>query len=717
MTRPSDGSLIEPVVPAKPSRTCGIEAGRPFPLGVEIADGGVNFAVFSRHASGVRLDLFAQAEDATPVQSIQLDPERHRTGDVWHVWVKGIVPGQLYGYRIDGPYLPREGHRFNSNKLLIDPFAQALSCIDTWSFKPACGYIPGSPEQDLSFSSLDDAGAMPKCIVTGGPFPWRSKGPLRHPWSRTVIYEAHVRGLTIHASSGVSKPGTYRGLIEKIPYLIELGVTAVELMPIQEFNQHQVKGADLLSGKPLGNYWGYDPVTFMAPKASYSSSGGHGEQKSELQELVDALHLADIEIVLDVVFNHTAEGDQNGPTLSFRGIDNSVFYSLANDQRYYRNFAGTGNSINAAHPVVSEHILSALRYWVTEMHVDGFRFDLASVLGRDDQGNLLRNAPFLERIAEDPILRETKLIAEAWDAAGAYEVGSFSDRRWTEWNGRYRDDVRRFWRGDDGMRALFASRLCGSSDLYAHSGKGPECSVNFLACHDGFTLNDLVCFDRKHNEANGEGNRDGLEENFSHNYGIEGETTDPKIECIRIRQIKNLLLTLFLSRGVPMLLSGDECRRTQRGNNNAYCQDNALSWFNWGLLQRNSNIFEFVRSLISFRRLNPVLGREEFYQMKDVSWFEASGESPCWNDPHEKTLGCVITAPEGSLCLLFNAGLRPAEFTVPQAPDHHYWQMLFDTGREIPKGASQKSTPRSSAPQDKLVLMDRSSVVLIAVAD
>ena len=425
---------------------------------------------------------------------------------------------------------------------------------------------------------------MPKCVFVNEPFEWDGDQPPRHPWSKTVIYETHVRGFTIHPKSGVDHPGTYRGLMEKIPYFKTLGVTAVELMPVQEFNETSVTRRNPQTSQPLRNYWGYDPVAFFAPKASYSSSGGLGQQKLEFKEMVRAFHNAGIEVILDVVFNHTAEGDELGPTLCFRGMDNAIFYTLADDKRYYKDYTGTGNTVNANHPVVRNHILAALRNWMVEMHVDGFRFDLASVLGRDRHGNLLANAPLLERIAEDPILRDVKLIAEAWDTAGAYEVGSFSERRWAEWNGRYRDDVRRFWRGDDGMLGLFASRICGSADIYTKSGKGPEGSINFVTCHDGFTLNDLVSYRDKHNEANGENNHDGTDANFSENYGAEGETADARIESIRKRQIKNFLLTLLISRGVPMLLGGDEFRRTQGGNNNAYCQDNETSWYDWRCL-------------------------------------------------------------------------------------------------------------------------------------
>ncbi len=615
-----------------------VRAGSPLPMGTQESAGGVNFAIFSRNASHVRLELFDHPEDATAARVIDLDPTCNRTGDVWHVWVKGIRSGQLYAYRVDGPYQPGLGHRFNFNKLLIDPSATAISRLSTWDFGPARGYDPSVPDADSIFSKVDDAGAMPKCVFTHEHFHWLDDQPLRHPWSKTVIYETHVRGLTIHPNSGVEHPGTYRGLMEKIPDLKELGVTTLELMPVYEFNECQVKGIHPQTGQPLGNYWGYDPVAFFAPKASYSSSGGVGQQKLEFKEMVQALHRADIEVILDVVFNHTAEGNAQGPTICFRGIDNSIFYMLEDDKRSYKDYTGTGNTINANHPVVQDHILTALRYWVMEMHVDGFRFDLAAVLGRGRYGELLPNPPLLERIAEDPILRDVRIIAEAWDAAGAYEVGSFSERRWAEWNGPYRDDVRRFWRGDDGMLGVFTSRICGSADIYTNSGKGPEGSINFVTCHDGFTLNDLVSYGAKHNQANGENNHDGSDYNFSENYGAEGETTDAGIMAVRKGQIKNFLLTLLISRGVPMLLGGDEFCRTQGGNNNAYCQDNETSWYDWSLLERHEDIFRFTRGMIAFRQAHPILSKEQFYTNAEIQWFSPQGGSPNWTTRKKNSL-------------------------------------------------------------------------------
>jgi glycogen operon protein len=616
---------------------------------------------------------------------------------------------------VDGPYEPGEGHRFNFNKLLLDPFATAISHLPRWDFASARGYDSSSPERDLALSKLDNSSSMPKCVFFNEPFDWHDDRPPRHPWSRTVIYEMHVRGFTIHANSGVAHPGTYRGVTEKIPYLKTLGVTAVELMPVQEFNETSVTRTNPQTHQTLRNYWGYDPVAFSAPKASYSGSGGLGQQKLEFKEMVRAFHHAGIEVILDVVFNHTAEGDELGPTLCFRGIDNAIFYMLAGDKRYYKNFTGTGNTVNANHPVVRDHILASLRYWMVEMHVEGFRFDLASVLGRDGSGKLLANAPLLERIAEDPILRDVKIIAEAWDAAGAYEVGSFSERRWAEWNGRYRDDVRRFWRGDDGMLGLFASRICGSADIYTKSGKGPESSINFVTCHDGFTLHDLVSYRYKHNEANGENNHDGTDANFSENYGAEGETTDAGIETLRKRQIKNFLLTLLISRGVPMLLGGDEFRRTQRGNNNAYCQDNETSWFDWARLEQHREIYRFAQGMIAFRCAHPILSVEEFYTDAEVRWLGPHGGLPNWADPNAKQFACLIHEDErSSLYLMFNAGEDAVDFYLPPAQPGTSWHLAADTAREAPQDLVSAGEEPAWEDPHTYRLSPRSSAILLA---
>jgi isoamylase len=692
-----------------------VRRGTPLPLGVHESEGGVNFALFSRHASGVRLALFDLPLDATPTRVIDLDPARNRTGDVWHVWVKGIPHGQLYAWRVDGPYQPGEGHRFNFNKLLLDPFATAISLLPDWDFGPARGYDPAALEQDRVRSKIDDAGAMPKCVFTHEHFDWQDDLPPGHSWSSTVIYETHLRGFTMHPSSGVAHPGTYRGLMEKIPYLKELGVTAVELMPVHEFNEHQVVGSNPQTGGPLRNYWGYDPVAFFAPKASYSSAGGLGQQKLEFKELVLALHQAGIEVILDVVFNHTAEGDELGPTLCLRGIDNAIFYMLASDKGHYEDYTGTGNTINANHPVVRDLIMSALRYWVVEMHVDGFRFDLASVLGRDGSGKLLADAPLLERIAEDPILRDVKIIAEAWDAAGAFEVGSFSEQRWAEWNGRYRDDVRRFWRGDDGMLGLFASRICGSADIYTKSGKGPECSINFVTCHDGFTLNDLVSYRTKHNQANGENNHDGTDDNFSENCGAEGGTTDAGIEGLRKARIKNFLLTLLISRGVPMLLGGDEFRRTQGGNNNAWCQDNEVSWHDWNCLEQHGDIFRFTRGMIAFRCAHPILSKEQFYTGAEIHWSGPQGGLPDWTEQKAKQFACLIHEDaQHALLLMFNASDDAVDFDLPPLLPGQRWYLAVDTAGKAPQDLFAAGEEMLLENTKTYHLSHRSSAILLA---
>jgi len=692
-----------------------IRSGVPLPLGASARNNGVNFAVFSRHATGARIDFFDRVDDSAPARSILLDAVRNKTGDIWHVWLEGIKPGQLYGFRFAGPYAPHEGHRFNPDKLVVDPYATAVASVPGRDFLPDLGYDPASPQKDLSFSAVDDAATAPKCVLTHPDFNWQGDQPLRRPWESTVIYELHVRGYTIDPDPGISSPGTYRGLTSKIPYLKDLGVTAVELMPVQEFNENHPCRVNPNTGERLRNYWGYDPLCFFAPKASYASVPEGVAQVLEFKEMIRSFHSAGIEVILDVVFNHTAEGNELGPTVSLRGIDNAIYYWLDDDKRFYRDFTGTGQTINAAHPVVRDLILDALRYWVMEMHVDGFRFDLASVLGRDRDGQILADAPFLERIAEDPILRDTKLIAEAWDAAGAYQVGSFSDRRWAEWNGRFRDDVRRFWRGDEGMAGHFASRICGSSDVYRGSGKGPECSINFVTCHDGFTLNDLVSYSSKHNDANGENDRDGTSENYSANYGVEGPSDDPAVEALRVRQIRNFLLTIAISRGVPMLLGGDEFRRSQGGNNNAYCQDNETSWVDWSLLERNHEVFEFARGVLALRKAYPVLRREAFYTEEEIDWFHPTGRSPDWLDPREKFIACAIRSPDGAdLFLMFNAEGEAIDFALPPPRSGRSWRLIVDTVQPSPPGIPCLGDERGLADDASYPVQAHSSVVLVA---
>ncbi len=694
-----------------------VRRGSPLPGGAVPHGDGVNFSLFSRHATRVRLEFYDHVADTRPSRAIDLDPARHRTGDMWHVWVRGVPQGQLYGYRIEGPYKPAAGHRFNPRKLLLDPFATAIACPEPWDFSPARGFAGSSPNGDATPSDVDDAARTARGVFMYNHFDWGTDRSPGYGASDTVIYETHVRGFTIHPSAGAKYPGTYRGLVEKIPYLKDLGITTLELMPVQEFNENELLLTNPLTGERLRNYWGYNPDSFFAPKCSYSSRRGIGAQKLEFRQMIQAFHEAGIEVIIDIVLNHTAEGNELGPTISLRGIDNRIYYmTRAGEPGRYQDFTGTGNTLNTNHPVVRDFIKDALRYWVTEMHVDGFRFDLASVLGRGQDGRLLPNAPLLESIAEDPILRDVKLIAEAWDEGGAYQVGSFSEHRWAEWNGRFRDDVRRFWAGESGAAGAFASRLCGSSDLYQPSGKTPASSVNFITCHDGFTLNDLVSYSGKHNEANGEGGRDGAGVNFSDNCGAEGPTGDAAVESLRRRQIRNFLVTLLVSRGVPMLMGGDEFRRTQRGNNNAYCQDNETSWCDWNLVETNRDIHRFCRGMIAFRRAHPVLRQPSFYTPREVRWFNPEGATPDWLDRETRSLACLIFGiGEPDLCLLFNAGAHAAAFVLP-APrlGGNAWHVAVDTSREAPQDFFEDGREPVLENQKFYGLAPRSSVILVS---
>lgn len=688
-----------------------VKPGKPLPMGARLVDGGLNIAVFSRHATQLDLLLFGAPEDTEPLLTLGLDPTAHRTGDVWHAWISEIRTGFCYGLKAHGPFEPAEGLLFDASRFLLDPRAAAIAEAAPW----AHDYRVLELTRSTANQQGDPAGTTPKVLVVEDRFEWRGDIRPRHSWSETVIYETHVRGLTRHPSSGVSWPGTYRGLVEKIAYFKELGITAIELLPVQEFNANELARRDPMTGEALCNYWGYNTAAFFAPKASYASDAGVDAGITEFKEMVRSLHQAKIEVILDIALNHSAEGNESGPTLSFRGLDNSIYYMLDADRRHYRDYSGCGNTLNCNHPVVREFILDCLRHWVVEMHVDGFRFDLASILGRDENGNINPDTPLLRRIAEDPILREVKLIAEAWDVGGAYQLGAFPGRRWSEWNGRFRDDVRRFWRGDAGMAGALASRLCGSADLYQHSGKEPLNSINFVTCHDGFTLADLVSYGVKHNEANGENNRDGTDANYSWNCGAEGATNDQAIASLRVRQAKNLLATLMLSRGVPMLLGGDELGRSQLGNNNPYCQDNEISWYDWRLLDRNRELFRFVRDLIAFRKAHPILSREEFYTPEEVAWFAPSGQYPDWS-AGDLTLGCVIRdlqAASASLCLLANARGHAVDFQVSPPPMGMSWRRVIDTAATAPADiAAPPKAPTVVGPQVRL--HDHSLVVLTA---
>jgi isoamylase len=686
--------------------------GYALPLGARLHKSGANFAIFSRHASRVWLLLFDE-DFEYPSQTIELDPSQNKTGDIWHVWVKDIKESQFYAYKIDGPFLPEDGHRFNRHKLILDPYARAITGQANIKMRAALAYDPQSPLKDLSVSKEDDTRHIPKCILLNDHFDWQNDKSPDHEWSETIIYETHIRGLTMHPSSEVQHPGTYKGVIEKIPYFKELGITAVELMPVQEFMEDNGNRIDTITGDSLKNYWGYNPLLFFAPHGKYSSSKTIGDQVIEFKAMVRELHKADIEVFLDIVLNHTAEGNELGPTFCFRGIDNSIFYLLEPNNRFYKNYSGCGNTLNCNHPIMRDFIIDCLRYWVVDMHVDGFRFDLASVMGRDESGEIMKNPPILERIAEDPILRNTKLIAEAWDAAGAYQVGSFPGKRWAEWNGRYRDDVRCFWRGDPGMIGAFASRICGSADIYRKETKEPLNSINFITCHDGFPLNDLVSYNHKHNEANAENNEDGANDNYSYNYGVEGPADDPAIEQIRIRQIKNMLATLLISRGVPMLFGGDEFRRTQKGNNNAYCQDNNISWYDWHLLKKNQEVYRFTREMITFRKQHRVLTKEKFYTQEDILWFNYDGGNPNWSYSI-RSFGCMIFADdrkEKNICLLFNSDLIEKHFTIPTDPHGGVWHVVVDTSKEAPDDIHE-AVKEVAVTQNSYMLSERSLVIL-----
>ncbi|MGD0296059.1 MAG: glycogen debranching protein GlgX [Bryobacteraceae bacterium] len=670
--------------------------GRPNPLGATWDGAGVNFAIYSENAEFVELCLF---DDVTGPETARLRlPER--TTYVWHGYLKGVLPGQLYGYCVHGPFKPNDGLRFNANKLVIDPYAKALAGQVNWA-SPIFPYQLGHSEEDLSFDETDDAEGMQKCVVINSYFDWQEDRPLCIPISETVIYELHVKGFTkCHPDVPEPMRGTYAGLGTKasVQYLKHLGVTAVELMPVHSFltDKH-------LSDKGLTNYWGYNTTNFFSPDARYSGSGDRGGQLAEFKTMVKSLHREGIEVILDVVYNHTSEGNHMGPMLSFRGIDNPTYYRLvADQQRYYMDYTGTGNSLNVRHPQVLQLIMDSLRYWIEEMHVDGFRFDLAATLARELH-DVDRLSSFFDIIHQDPVISQVKLIAEPWDVGeGGYQVGNFP-AGWAEWNGRYRDTVRRYWKSDDGQLSDLAFRLTGSSDLYDRDGRRPSASINFVTAHDGFTLHDLVSYNEKHNEANGEDNKDGANDNHSWNMGAEGPTDDPEIIARRDRQKRNFLATLLFSQGVPMVLAGDELGQTQNGNNNAYCQDNALTWINWKLDDHQVELMEFARKLIAIRRSHPNLHRRKFYQdrsirgtaERDIVWLRPDGEEMTddeWNlgwvrslglRLNGETLGEVDEAGEpvkdDTFLILLNCHHEPIHFFVPKPGAVEKWEIILDT--------------------------------------
>lgn len=676
-------------------------AGRSSPLGASVAVDGVNFSFYSRTAKCMELLFFEHAEDATPSRTFLLDPITNRTYFYWHIFVPDTKPGQLYGLRVQGPDNITKGLRFDPSKVLLDPYGRAVVVPNHYSRQAATGLG----------SNL--ATAMKNVVVDPNAYDWEGDKPLCLPSARSIIYEMHVRGFTRDLSSGVSEQtrGTYAGLLEKIPYLQELGITSVELLPVFQFD---------VCDAPFGklNYWGYAPISFFAPHQAYSSRQDPLGPVDEFRDMVKALHRAGIEVILDVVFNHTAEGDERGPTLCFRGIDNRTYYMLEESETRYANYSGCGNTLNANHPIVRRMIIDSLRYWVEHMHVDGFRFDLASILTRDTEGCPLPNPPVLWDIESEPALASTKLIAEAWDAAGLYQVGSFVGHAWKEWNGKFRDDIRDFFRGQPGSLRRLADRMVGSPEIYGHKLREAEQSINFVTCHDGFTLNDLVSYNVKHNESNGEANRDGADDNRSWNCGAEGATEDPAVEVLRDRQVKNFLTVTLMSLGTPMILMGDEFRRSQFGNNNAYCHDNELSWLDWSLLSKHAGLHRFVsllcarRNQRSFKHEHGRVALTEMLRNAKKAWHGMALEQPDWGEnSHSVALYGQLQEEQLAFYFLLNAFWEPLCFDLPKIPVETSWRRWIDTSLPSPNDI----TAWELAPSifgSQYVVADRSVVML-----
>ena len=698
-----------------------VSAGRFYPLGATLAPDGVNFALYSQHASEVFLLLFDRP-DGDPTDVIRIE---NRTRYIWHTFVCGLKAGQLYGYKVRGEFHPARGLRFNENKLLLDPHARAFNGKARNQDNLLLAYDPRSADLDLSWDGRENTAIAPKCIVVDDRFDWQGDTPPHTPLEKLVIYETHLKGFTAHPSSGVTNPGTYLGFIEKIPYLKDLGVNAVEFLPIHEHSTE-----DFLLAKGLTNYWGYNTIGFFAPESSYGTQRHPGCQVEEFKTLVRELHRAGIEVILDVVYNHSAEGNELGPTLSFKGIDNPTYYCLTGGPnepgRYYMNYTGCGNSLNLAHPHVIRLVMDSLRYWVETMHVDGFRFDLASVLGREE-GMFQTSASFFDAISQDPVLNRVKLIAEPWDL-GTYQVGNFPVD-WSEWNGRFRDSMRRFGKGDAGQVRDVGWRLTGSADLYADDGRSAYNSINFITCHDGFTLRDLVSYSEKHNEANLEGNWDGANDNNSWNCGTEGETDDPAVLRLRKQQVKNFACYLLFAAGTPMILGGDEFFRTQRGNNNSYCQDNEISWFDWQEAERHRDVHTFFRKAIALTRRYPVLQCRKFFTgqdrnnsgIPDIQWFGTNLDAPAWEDPECRTL-CYLMDGGEEVCgpgnyLLFvilNADFRLQFVHIPDPPEGKQWSRVIDTSLEADADFCDEGQEVFIEPPGYYLANPRSAVLLVA---
>ena len=703
--------------------------GRPFPLGAEPRDNGVNFAVFSRNGTRVILNLFQDAGDKTPSDIIELNPETNKTGDVWHVFVPNLKAGAMYLYQVDGPFKPSAGHRFNVKDFLLDPYAKALTPESIFLNLPK-NYRPPVDKSDIELSDYGHPFNFPKCVVIDDEtFDWEGDKPINRPLHESIIYEVHAKGFTAGQDSKVQNPGTYDGFREKIPYLKDLGITAVELMPIFEFDEFENTNINPRTGERMKNYWGYSTTAFFAPKASFAADKTPGGVVNEFKSLVKELHKADIEVILDVVFNHTAEGNEHGVAISFRGLENSVYYMLVDSHKeYYMNYSGCGNTFNCNHPIVRTFIIDCLRHWVLDYHIDGFRFDLASILTRNPDGSIPCMPPLTNAISEDPVLAKTKIIAEPWDAGGAYHVGCFPGGRWAEWNDKFRDEIRRFWRGDEQASTSAATRISGSSDLYTISGRTPNHSINFVSCHDGFTMNDLVSYNHKHNDENGEDNRDGTDSNWSYNHGYEGPTANPFIEKMRNKQIKNFMLTLLISQGTPMMLGGDEFRRSQRGNNNAYCQDNDMSWFDWSQFENNRAIFNFTKKAISLRKNHAVFRRNTFFlgqragSVPDIQWYNADGSNPDWNDISRFLAFCLFGQycknadgkEDNDFYIAANTDRQDIMVTIPTPLPNKKWYLLADTSDDSENSLMEEEKLEQLREQEHYVIPANSLIILIA---
>ena len=703
-----------------------IHDGVPLGFGAVITPKGVNFSIYSKNAKKVWLNLFNSENDEKPSSVIELDSVKNKTGDVWHVLVEGIGAGALYLYKMDGDYQPNRGLRFNKHKYLFDPYAKAFSqgsVFKSYNQLHKVGFAQNTGGE------IQDLRGFPKCVVVDDEFDWEGDKLLEYPLESSVIYETHLKGFTASESSGVAdgQRGTYKGFASKIDYLKNLGITAVELLPIFEFDENENGNSNPKTGEPLVNYWGYSTIGFFAPKTTYAADRTPGGAVGEFKQLVKELHKAGIEVILDVVYNHTAEGNERGYTFEFRGIQNDVYYCLPQDNKeYYMNFSGCGNSMNCNHPVALSFILDSLRYWVAEMHVDGFRFDLASVLTRDYKGAPMGLPPLIHAISEDPILAKAKLIAEPWDCAGLYQLGGFPggpNNRWSEWNGRFRDDIRRFIRGDDNTVTAAATRICGSSDCYNHSGRNPTASINFITAHDGFTLNDLVSYNYKHNDENGEQNRDGTDDNLSYNNGFEGDCSNPKIEVSRLKKIRNFLIYLFVSQGVPMMLGGDEFRRTQHGNNNAYCQDNELSWIDWSLAEKNSGLVHFTSGLIKLRKKHSIFRRISFFRdmkyergaIPEISWYDMNAKVPDWNHAG-RFLAFQLNGLEvdNDFYIATNMDIYDLTVTLPTLPNDKKWYRVADTSYDSPDDMAEEGKEEVISAQNRYVLVAGSTAILMS---